>query len=148
MKIWPARSNKSKVEEPIADLDAIISQSVAFKYKGKIHSLKPMTLEEFLKFTNAQASLVNLLKDDKSITPKGLAESYHSVISAVCDTITIEDILDMEQVQIAALYQLVIDLVTGQVDMGDGKKKRQKLDIYDYGPDSLSPSAHENLAGR
>lgn len=147
MRIWPARSNKSKATEPIADLDAIIAQSVAFKYKGKIHTLKPMTLEEFLKFTNAQSALLTLLKDDQQLTPKALAESYLGVISSVCDTITLDDIMDMEQAQVAALYQLVIDLVTGQVDTGEGKKKRQKLDIYDYEPVSSSPSAPESSAG-
>lgn len=132
MKLWPARSKAIRDEGPVADLDAIVSDPVSFRFKGKIHVLKPIDLKDFLKFTNAQASLMRSANDpEKRLSAKELAEQYLSVISPLCDTITLDHIMEMEQVQIAALYQLVIDMVTGQVDTGDGKKKRAKLQIYD-----------------
>jgi len=148
MKFWPARTSK-KQNGPVADLDAIVAEPVYFRYGGNVHTLKPMSLETFLRFTNAQSSLMDSLREDKTLTGKELAERYHDVISSVCDTITVNDILSMEQVQVAALYQLVIDLVTGQVDMGGGesKKKRQKINIYESVQASSSPSSLGSLAG-
>ena len=146
-KFWPTRSKAVSDTEPVTDLDAIVAEPVPFRFKGKIHFLKPFSLEEFLKFTNAQTRLTNSLSSTEQISPKELAEKYHSVISSVCDTITVQDILSMEQAQVAALYQLVIDLVTGQVDIGDGKKKRKKLDLYDSARASSLPNAPPNSGG-
>lgn len=149
MKIWPTRT-KHVDTEPVTDLDAIIAEPVSFRYKGKIHTLRPMRLDEFLKFTNAQANLMGSLKDTANpMTAKALAKKYHEVVFSVCETITIDDILGMEQVQVAALYQLVIDLVTGQVKTGDdSKKKRQKIPLYESVQPLSSPSAPESLVGQ
>lgn len=149
MKLWPTRSKS--MDGPVQDLDAIIAEPVSFRFKGKIHTMKPFSLAEFLKFTNAQSALMSLLKDEGAIiTTKDLADRYHKVISSVCPSITVDDILSMEQVQVAALYQLIIDMVTGQVDRGDGevKKKRQKLQIYDSVQPSSLQSAQGNSVGR
>jgi len=150
MKLWPTRSKAENKEdvEPITDLDAIIAEPVSFRYKGKVHILKPMHLDEFLKFTNAQARLLNSVdKDDVALNPRELAKRYHQVLSAVCDTITVDDILEMEQVQVAALYQLVIDVVTGQVKDGTEKKSRQKIPLYESVQALSSPSVPENSGG-
>ena len=145
MRFWPART---QAEGPVADLDAIVADPVPFRFKGKIHILKPIELDNFLRFANAQAEIMRTTGDKESkISTEELAKRYHRVFSAVCDTITVKDVMSMEQVQIAALYQLVIDMVTGQVDMGDGKKKRQKIPLYDIVRASSSPNAPENSDG-
>ena len=144
-RLWPARTNKT--EGVVADLDAIIADPVPFRFKGRIHKLKPFSLAEYLKFVNAKMMLEQTITGTVQVTAQQLAESYHAVIAAVCDTITVADILSMEQVQVAALYQLVIDMVTGQVDAGDGKKKRMRMDLYASAQHSSSPSAQENLDG-
>ena len=149
MKSWfrPSRAKAIKEVEPVTDLDVIISEPVPFRFKGVIHYLKPFSLEEFLKFTNAQSRLAHTLGTSELITPDQLADQYHGVIASVCDTITLDDIKSMEQAQIAALYQLVIDLTTGQVDMGDGKKKRKKLDLYGSAQALSSPNVASDSAG-
>ena len=129
-RLLPARAKKQ--EGPVTDLDAIVAESVSFRFKGKVHVLHPVDMETFLKFTNAQSTLMRVLGDRESVlTPQGLAEKYFEVINPLCASITLSDIMGMEQVQIAALYQLIIDMVTGQVDIVEGKKKRQKINIYD-----------------
>lgn len=144
-KLWPTRSKH--IEGPVQDLDAIVSDPVPFRFQGTIHYLKPFTVAEYLKFVNAQFNLENSLRNGEGLTAETLTVQYHAVISSVCDTITIDHIKSMEQVQVAALYQLVIDMITGMVDMGDGKKKRKRLDIYDSVQPSSSQSAQENLDG-
>lgn len=155
MKLWPTRTKATQNIGPVADLDAIISEPVPFRFKGRIHYLKPMQLDEFLKFSNAQSTLIAALnataEDDKEkrLSGKRLAGMYHAIVASVCDTITLDDILSMEQAQVAALYQLVIDLVTGQVDpTGEGKKKRQKLNLYESALPLSSPNAPVNLGGQ
>ncbi len=144
-KLWPARTKHT--EGPVADLDAIVAEPVPFRFKGKIHKLKPFSLTEFLKFVSAKGNLEKAMSGNAVITPQDLAKAYHAVISAVCDTITVADILSMEQVQVAALYQLVIDMVTGQVDAGDGKKKRMRVDLYNSAPRSSLPNVPESSDG-
>ncbi len=144
MKLWPARS---QVEGPVADLDSIVADPVPFRFKGKIHILKPFSLEEYLKFVNAKGALERSMMGSEKITPQELAKQYHAVIAAVCDTITVEHILSMEQVQVAALYQLVIDMVTGQVETGEGKKKRPRLDLYASVHPLSSPNAPDPSDG-
>lgn len=146
-KLWPARSKASI--GPVTDLDAIVSESVTFRFKGKVHNLKPISLAEYLKFINAMAEMNKAFeeKDKSPLTAKDLASKYHAVIAAVCDTITLDDILSMEQAQVAALYQLVIDQITGQVDHGDGKKKRMRVPIYAHEVPSSSLNSTANSGG-
>jgi hypothetical protein len=133
MSLFRPTRSQAIDQGPVTDLDAIIAEPVCFKFKGKIHRLNPIDLKDFLKYTNAQAALMRIVNDQEAkLTAQQLGERYLAVISPLCQTITIDDIMSMEQVQVAALYQLVIDMVTGQVDQGDGKKKRRKLhQIYD-----------------
>lgn len=143
-KIWPRTAKKQEDIGPVTDLDAIIAESVPFRFNGKIHKIKPIDLEGFLKFTNAQINLRKKADDGELLDANTLAKNYHLVITAVCDTVTLDDIKSMSQVQIAALYQLVLDAITGQVesveDDGTVKKKRMKNPIYDIARQTSSKS--------
>lgn len=120
---------------PIADLDAIVAEAVPFKFQGKVHFIKPITLREFLRFTQANAVFLERLKSETAMTADQLASEYEAVIQSVCDTITKRHILEMEQAQVAALYQLIIDTVTGQVSTPEeSKKKRMRLPLYNSVP--------------
>jgi len=135
---------------PIADLDAIVAEAVPFKFQGRVHFIKPITLREFLKFTQANSEFHQRLSSDGAITSDQLADEYEKVIGSVCDTIKKKHILQMEQAQVAALYQLVIDAVTGQVKTpeDEGKKKRLRIPIYDFVQAPSSPNAPESSAGQ
>lgn len=145
-KLLPARP---KANGPIADLDAIVAEAVPFKFQGRLHFIKPITLREFLKFTQANADFHARLTSDSKLTADELASEYEKVIQSVCDSITKKHILSMEQAQVAALYQLIIDAVTGQVATPDeGKKKRVKIPIYDFAQVSFWPNAPESSVGQ
>jgi len=143
MKLWPARTNATKLPDgPVTDLDAIIAEPVPFRFRGKIHILEPIQLMDFLRFANAHAELQNSMQSKDKLSVEVLADKMLAVFQSVCKTITLEDLMKMEQVQVAALYQLVLDMVSGQVDMtGEGKKKRQKINLYDSVQPLSSPSA-------
>jgi len=151
MRLLPLRQKKTEPIGPIVDLDAIVSDPTPFRFKGKIHIIKPISFKEFLKFTASQSNFVSTLNSNTQVTPDQLADGYHQIISAVCDTITIQDIKDMEQAQIGALYQLILDVVTGSVQTGDrvddGKKKRFRLPIYESSQLGSLPNALESSDG-
>lgn len=142
-KLW----GRDRSQDIVTDLDALLSEPVPFKFNGKIHTLKPMGLDEFLKYTNAQFEFRSGYENDKSIK-EDFAKRFHAVLSSVCETITLDDVMHMTQPQIAALYQLVIDMVCGQVDQGDGKKKRKRIDIYESVGPSSSRNAESSLDGQ
>ena len=104
---------KSSKVEMIADLDAILSESVTFRLHGKIHTLKPLTVEEFLVYSRSLCNLVDL-KEKETVTPSELVDCYYDLAHSVCSTIVREDIEKMTQGQVAALYQTILDTVTGK----------------------------------
>jgi hypothetical protein len=134
MMSWfkPARSGAlSQGQDVIADLDAIVLEPVQFKLHGKLHEIAPVTTESFLRYTNALGKLMEL-KDKNQITPDELVEGYFGLISSVCGTVTKQDIDDMTQGQVAALFQLVMDSVTGKAQAEVhkqelGEKKNLKI---------------------
>jgi len=148
---WPKKKASAKEQPdvaPVADLDAIIADPIPFRFKGKIHYIKPIELGEFMKFANAQVELSKSSEVDSLLTAEMLAKRYHKVVSSVCDSISLDDIMEMSQAQIAALYQLVVDAITGQVETGDVKKKRMRIPIYEYARQSSSKNAAPHSDGR
>lgn len=134
-KLWPART---KHQGPIVDLDKIVSEPCYFRFNGKIWKVNPVKLEAFLKFSNAQQVLLKMVNDKETVMPwRDVAQVYVDVISPLCPQITIDHIMEMQQVQVAALYQLIISVVSGDVDDGDDKKKRLKIPIHE----SVRPSS-------
>jgi hypothetical protein len=113
-------------EDLISDLDALIEKPVSFRLHGRIHSILPITTETFMVYTNAFANLYELNKQEK-ISPKELILRYHDIISSVCKTVSVEDIENMTQPQIAALYQLIVDTVQGKTQAQIGEAEKKKL---------------------
>lgn len=131
MKFWPTHSKA--MAEPVIDLDSITGEPVPFRFNGKIHKLKPISTATFFAYVNAEAAMMVRLKDkEKQLSVDEFCQMYYDVIASVCDTISLKDVRNMEQAKLAALYQLVIDLVTGHANTGDGKKKRKRIDLYEY----------------
>lgn len=111
----PARNQSSWKEGVgiVADLDALIDEPIRFKLHGKVHTIKPISSQSFLVFTNNLAKLWDL-REKNQVTPEELITKYFDLMSSVCETITVQDIKDMTQPQIASLFQLVLDAVSGK----------------------------------
>lgn len=146
-RLMPARA--AKIQVPVADLDAIVAEPTPFRFQGEIHFIKPISVAEFLKFTNANVEFHALMKTKERVTEGDLLEGYARVIESVCDTIKVEHVRKMQQAQVAALYQLIIDVVTGQAETPEsGKKKRLKIPLYDSAPPPSLPSAPADSVGQ
>lgn len=106
----------------VADLDAIKAEPVGFYLHGKLYVIRPMSLEKFLESIDSYMSLLSL-KEKKEITPEELIEKYYNTFSHMIPDLTKEDISNMEQQQVAALYELCMDTITGKVFAPTEKKK-------------------------
>lgn len=111
----------------VSDLDAMIASSVPFRFMGKVHYIKPISVLEFYQYTQALGKLMEL-KDNEKVSGEELVDHYFNLFKTVCDTITHSDIEKMTTSQASALFALTLDCVTGkahgdQSQTDDLKKK-------------------------
>ena len=122
-------SLKSKIEstaQVVSDLDALVAEPIAFRFKGRVHEIKPISTLELLKFTNAFAILQGLNEKSGTVSVEELVTAYAEVIGSVCPTITREHVQEMTQAQVGALFQLVMDSVTGKAHAAPGVSGEEK----------------------
>ena len=119
-KLMPAR-NASKQPKMFADLDALIAEPIYFKIHGKIFEIKPIKTDVFFKFSNKYVEFFGLEKMPNATTDD-MVEKYYEMASSVCANITKKDVANMTPAQMGALFQIIIDTVTGRV-FSDEKKK-------------------------
>jgi hypothetical protein len=115
MKLFDLTSKKKKAGPPpvkVADLDALISRTMTFTLHGQDHTLRVPTVEDWLVTVAAQSKL-SALREKEVITPAELIEAYWEFISKMAPSITKEDISKSSQVQVAALWQIALDVMNG-----------------------------------
>jgi len=125
MKLWnkfkPVRDKHVGDVEVVADLDALISDDIAFRFGGKTYKIKPLEAgEAFIVWQNL-SKLEGLTKRDE-VTFTEVLDFYTDLFSSVCPEIKRSDVEQMSQPQCAALLQLILDTVTGRV-FSESKKK-------------------------
>lgn len=108
----------------VSDLDKMISDPIAFKWGGRIHTIKPVTTEQFLKVSEAMLT-INQLVQKNTLSVEEIIDAYWRVFSAVCDSITKKDVARMTQAQLGALYQIIVETVTGKAHASGEKKTPQ-----------------------
>lgn len=114
-KLMPTRQKFTEAAtQAVADLDAMLVEPVSFKLHGKMHLIKPLSVEQFMVLSASLVDIVELQKQN-SITPKELIDKYYALISNVCDSVKRSDIEQMSQQQVSALFNLVIETVTGKI---------------------------------
>lgn len=116
----PARET-AKAAVVIADLDKLIAEPIAFRFDGKTHLINPISTKEFFRVT-ANLAKMDELKAKSEVSAEELIDAYTNLISSVCETIGRKEIENMTQAQVGALFQLVLDCVTGKAQAGTEKK--------------------------
>lgn len=118
----PTRQAKEEETHIVADLDAIDVRPAKFKWDGKIHEIRAVNTFEYLKVTEIFARM-DMLSKRSDFTVQELAEVYADLITSVCDTIKRDDVYKMTNQQIGALFQLILDQVSGRLTKYDAEKK-------------------------
>lgn len=108
----------------VADLDKILTTTIAFNLHGKIRKIKPFTTEMFFKYTRDLGELMSVTQE--KTTPQELIDKYFNLFADIVDPIERKDIEDCTQQQIAALFDLVVNSVTGKAHQEDGKDVKKK----------------------
>ncbi len=98
----------------VADLDAIKAEPVGFYLHDKLFTIEPMDVITFMSMLEEYMGLMDLQKL-KEVSPEELVAKYYNCFSKVIPKLTKDDIRNMTQQQCGALYQLVMDTITGQV---------------------------------
>jgi hypothetical protein len=110
----------------VADLDAIVQETVSVRLHGRTHTIRPIEVAEFFQLSNALARIRGIEAADK-VTFDQILDAYHGLISSVAPTVTKDDLRKCSHAQIAAFLQVVIDHVTG--GLTDEKKKALKAQM-------------------
>ena len=120
-------NRKEIKKEIVSDLDKILTETVSFKLHGKIFRISPITSKQFFKYTLA---LDSLHKISGEIDAQELINRYHDLMKQVIPEIEREDIAKCSQAQIAGLFRLVINTITGyqeDLSLEESEKKKNKL---------------------
>lgn len=135
-RLMPTRGEHKPVKV-IADLDLLVSQPIGFKYLGRDHVIQPMTTANYIEVVKAlhdMEMIVGKRQDDPDFDQDSIYAAYHRFVSALCKTISIEDIKKAKLPQLHALMALMISHIKGETasDMvetpaeSDIEKKKMK----------------------
>lgn len=128
-KLRPLRQPELTDHEPIADLDSIISVPKSFKLFGRWRAIKPVSTEEFFRYTHA-VNRVFSLREEKTSKAEERAEQIRiacfDVFRSVCDDITQAEVDKMALVQVVALFGHITDAVTGSVRKPEAEQDLEK----------------------
>lgn len=122
MRLFPARDN-ARVDdvEVFSDLDAMLTESISFRFCGRIHKIDPITTQKFAEFVDAQSRLDELSKTGK-MTPTECIDACFKVIQSVIPSITLEDIEKAQQHQVVAIFEMIRKTITGEIYEEEKKK--------------------------
>lgn len=127
-KLMPTRA-PSKPAKIIADFDALISESIAFRFHGKDFIIRPVDTETFLKvmigFQEAQM-LVRQEAEGKVVDTDAIYDAYLKFIGPLCEDFTVKDLKSMTLSQINALIGLIIKHITGGTDTAMAESDEKK----------------------
>lgn len=114
----------------VADLDRLISAPIYFKLQGKTHQLEPITVERFLELMQGM-NVMDILRQKHAkgdtVSKEELYAGYSEVFKAMCKTVGRAEVNQMTESQIGALFQLVLNCVTGKAYVEETQKKNIKL---------------------
>lgn len=129
MSLEPATKHTKPISL-IADLDALVSESVGFRLNGKTYVLKPVTAEELMKMEVARLKLITMVqaRGEAPLLPNDeVYERYFEFINCIVDPlITIQEIMSMSVVQLNAVINLVFRQLAGDSSLYE-KKNPQNL---------------------
>lgn len=118
----PARQEIPSDIKMIVDLDRLISEPVGFRFRGRVHQIKPLTNAQFFRVINDFTQLQWLAKQEK-VDHQQVIGGYAKIFQTCCPTISNNDVASMTPSQMAALFQQIHDIVTGKAFSPDEEKK-------------------------
>ena len=113
---------ESEATPIVADLDRMIADPIAIRLFGRIHKIKPMSQETFLRTVNALYE-IEQMRTREGVTMDQINGAYAKIFSACCDSIGKKEVENMTEAQKAGFLKQVIAQVQGQSLEDTSKKK-------------------------
>ncbi len=125
---WKKKPTRVSSEDirVVTDLDRLVSESVGFRWNGKVHLIKPMSTEVFL-FVLKDLARMDAIYKSKIRDEDTILRTYASLFQNVCDTISYDDVLKMSHAQITALFREIMDCVKGKAQSDESQKKTLQM---------------------
>lgn len=124
LKKWFKRNEETEV---FADLDSLVTTRVPFRFNGKAHYIKPLSVVEFAEAVNALAAIDLAIKKE-TLSNDEVMNAYEGIFKVVIEgqTIRRKEIESMNASQVAALYNLVLECIMGKAQVQLEKKNSSK----------------------
>ena len=124
-KLMPTRNAHEGVNM-VADLDSMISKPVGIRLFGKVHQIKPMDQETFLKTVNSLAQM-DFLRKQRDVNREKILDGYAVIFASCCNSISRKDVEKMTEAQISGFFNQVILQVQGVSSMSDSDQKKKSI---------------------
>lgn len=98
----------------VLDLDAVLTENVAFTFQGVDYVIPPISTRDFVMLSEALVNMDDLSKRDKLETTE-VIDTYYRLLRSICPTIRKRHIASMTQPQLIRLRQLVLDCANGKI---------------------------------
>lgn len=108
----------------VLDLDAIVTEELRVRVNGRIVTIRPIDVEEYINVTEAMGRLEELQSRPRAdVDINEMVDAYYKVFSAVTKDLTKQQVYDMKLPQMGALLQGIIDHLGGKNTPEELKKK-------------------------
>lgn len=110
----------------VVDLDELTRRHVGFRWKGIIYQIPPLEFETFLRVMN-QCAVLDELRTSKKLSEEQLTTAYFQLFvqMQITPAIKRQDIKTMHHTQIAALFNLIVEVIMGKAQVDYEKKSLQ-----------------------
>lgn len=133
MLFKPARTN---AEDPnmkiLCDFDALVSQTVGFKFKGRNYLVKNVDVENYMQVTLAYRNLLEMVQSRSqgaSLEENEVYQKYFDLVHPLVPDFTIEDLKKLPLVLLNQMMNLIFRQLAGDPSLFDKDEKKNPLNL-------------------
>src|SRR4051812_4093022 len=89
-----------------ADIDAVRGKPYTFRFKDRIHTIAPMSVEQFMEVTSAVAHLGSL--QNRKNTQDELIDAHAKLFRLACPTLTRVVVNEMNNQQMCTMFNCIL----------------------------------------
>lgn len=128
-RLLPAREKHPTVKI-LSDFDKMVSESVGFKFHGKVYVMKPVNVGNFMSVTLAYQGIIQMMSDrseGKGLNDEDVYLKYFDLISPIVPEITFAEVRSMTLVVLNQLINLIYRQLAGDPSLYSDVEKKKFL---------------------
>lgn len=132
LKLKPARTQAESTPPTkiVCDFDALLSESVGFKFQGRTYTVASLDLENYMQVTLAYKSLVDMIELRSTGQPMTYEEvygKYYDLIHPLVPDFTYESLTKLPFNLLNHLMNLILKQIAGDPSLLDPEKKNSLI---------------------